>query len=62
MRFLSTLAKLILSFNLLPLRVAMVESRWITGRSLGQGSDRDIDSEIDSFVRRESAEPPTRET
>jgi len=59
-RTLSTLATLILSFNFLPFRVALVESQWLLGRSLGQHPGDDIDSDIDSFARRNSGSPPTK--
>ena len=62
MRILSTLAKLILSFNNLPFRLVMVESRWITGHSLGQKPGGDIDSDIESFVERDSARHRTQDT
>ena len=43
MRTLSTLAALILSFNFLPIRIAVVESRWIAGCSVGRQPGDDID-------------------
>ena len=51
-RTLRTLAALIMSFNFLPIRVAMVESQWLSGRRLGQQLDDDIDRDIDSFAHR----------
>jgi hypothetical protein len=61
MRTLSKLATLILSFNFLPIRVAMVESQWLTGRSFGQQPGGDIDSDIDSFAHRDSGSTPTKD-
>ncbi len=60
-RTLSTLANLIVSFNFLPIRVAMVESQWLSGRRLGQQPGDDIDRDIDSFAHRDSGSPPTKD-
>jgi hypothetical protein len=61
MRILSTLATLILSFNFLPIRIAVVESRWVAGYSLGQQPGDDIDRDIDSFAHRDSGSPRTQD-
>ena len=55
MRILSTIATLILSFCFSPIRVVVVESRWIAGCSLGQQPGDDIDRDIDSFTHRNSS-------
>ncbi len=61
MQILSTIATLILSFCFLPIRVAVVESRWVAGCSLGQQPGDDIDRDIDSFAQRDSSSPRTQD-
>lgn len=52
MWILRAFATAILNFSLLPMCVAVVERRWITGSGLGRKPGDDIDSEVDSFARR----------
>ncbi len=60
-RTLKMLATVVLSFSLLPIRVAVVESRWVAGRSLGQQPGDDIDRDIDSFDHRDSGSPQNQD-
>ena len=55
MRALKALARAILNFNLLPIHVAVVESKWIAGSNLGRNTGDDINRDIESFTRRNSA-------
>ena len=61
MRALRALARAILSFNLLPIHVAVVESKWIAGSNLGRNTGDDIDRDIETFTRRNSANPRTQD-
>ena len=61
MRVLKTLARAILSFTLLPIRVAVVESKWIAGSNLGRNPGDDIDSDIETFVGRDSVSPQMKD-
>ena len=54
MKVLKALARAILSFNLLPIHVATIESKWIAGIDLGRKPGDDIDRDIGSFTRRNS--------
>jgi len=54
MRVLRALARAILNFNLLPIHVAVVESKWIAGSNLGRNPGDDIDCDIEKFTRRNS--------
>ena len=48
MRTLSTLATLILELTFIPIRIAVVESRWVAGHDLGELPDDDIVTLYDS--------------
>ncbi len=51
MRTLSALATLILNLASIPIRIAAVESRWVTGRGLDQQPGDDIvDWDIDALA------------
>ena len=54
MKILKALARTILSVNRLPIRIAMIESKWIAGSDLGRKPGDDIDRDIDTFTRRNS--------
>ena len=54
MKTLMAFARAIVSFNLLPIHVAIVESKWIAGSDLGRKPGDDIDQDIKSFIRRDS--------
>jgi hypothetical protein len=62
MRTLRVLARAILSFTMLPIRVAVVESQWVAGSNLGRNPGDDIDRDIESFARRKSGNPRTQDT
>ncbi len=48
-RTLSTLATLILDLAFIPIRIAVVESRWVAGQGLGQQPGDDI---VDALAHR----------
>ncbi len=53
MRALSALATLILDVTFMPIRIAVVESRWVAGHDLGQQLGGDIvDCDIDALAHR----------
>ena len=53
MRTLSTLATLILDLAFIPIRIAVVESRWAAGHGLGQQPGDDIvDCDINALAHR----------
>ncbi len=52
MKILRAFATAIVSFHMLPIHVAIVESKWIAGSDLGRKPGDDIDQDIDSFIRR----------
>ena len=49
MRTLSTLATLILDFTFLPIRIAVVESRWLAGLDRQPGDDI-FDCDVDALA------------
>ena len=61
MQTLRALARVILSFSMLPIRVAVVESKWIAGSDLGRNPGDDIDRDIKTFARRKSGNPRTQD-
>ncbi len=61
MRVLMALARAILNFNLLPIHVAIVESKWIAGSNLVRTPGDDINCDIETFTRRKSGNPRTQD-
>ena len=57
MKILRAFATVIVNFNLLPIHVAVVESKWLAGSDLGRKPGNDVDQDIKSFIRRDSHIP-----